>query len=141
MSWYLAVLKKYADFSGRARRKEYWMFLLFNAIFFIGAEIIEIVLLRTRLELVYRIIYIIIFLWYLAILVPAMAVLVRRLHDIGRSGRWFFIGLIPLIGVIWLIVLLATGSQPGKNQYGPNPKRESKKFKLSAGHSNPRLST
>jgi uncharacterized membrane protein YhaH (DUF805 family) len=58
----------------------------------------------------------------LAVLVPSLAVMIRRLHDIGKSGWWFFISFIPLIGSIWLLVLLVTDSQPGENQYGPNPK-------------------
>jgi uncharacterized membrane protein YhaH (DUF805 family) len=119
MSWYLTVLKKYAVFSGRARRKEYWMFALFNAIFAIVAVILDNVLGTASHDTGYGIIY---GLYILAVLLPTFAVLVRRLHDIGKSGWWFFISLIPLIGSIWLLVLLVTDSQLGENQYGPNPK-------------------
>ncbi len=119
MNWYLTVLKKYAEFSGRARRTEYWMFVLFNIIFSIVAIILDNVL-GTAIESVgYGLFYI---LYLLAVLLPSLAVTVRRLHDIGKSGGWIFIALIPLIGSIWLLVLLATDSQPGENQYGPNPK-------------------
>jgi uncharacterized membrane protein YhaH (DUF805 family) len=118
MSWYTAVLKKYAVFSGRARRKEYWMFVLFNVIFSFAAIILDLVLFsknnsQTRIFST---------LYSLAVLVPSIAVGVRRLHDIGKSGWWFFISLIPLIGSIWLLVLFVTDSQPGTNKYGPNPK-------------------
>jgi len=113
MNWYLAVLKNYAGFSGRARRKEYWMFVLFNTIFSIVALILDYIL---------ETVFIIYILYILAILIPALAVLVRRLHDIGKSGWWYFICLVPIIGGIWLLVLLVTDSTPGENQYGPNPK-------------------
>jgi uncharacterized membrane protein YhaH (DUF805 family) len=119
MSWYLAVLKKYAVFSGRARRKEYWMFVLFNLIFAIVAMILDNVLGTAIEDVGYGVFYL---LYVLAVLVPSLAVVVRRLHDIGKSGWWIFISLIPLIGGIWLLVLLVTDSQPGENQYGPNPK-------------------
>jgi len=119
MNWYLAVLKKYAVFSGRARRKEYWMFVLFNIIFTIVAVILDNVLGTAIEELGYGLFYIV---YGLAVIIPALAVTVRRLHDTGKSGWWIFISLIPFIGAIWLIVLLATDSQPGANQYGPNPK-------------------
>ncbi|MDZ7741584.1 MAG: DUF805 domain-containing protein [Bacteroidota bacterium] len=119
MDWYLKVLKQYADFSGRARRKEYWMFVLFNIIFLIVAGIIDNVIGLTVGELPYGVFY---FLYALAVLIPGIAVSVRRLHDIGKSGWMILIGLIPLIGAIWLIVLMVTDSNPGENQYGPNPK-------------------
>lgn len=130
MYWYLRVLKKYADFSGRARRKEYWMFFLFNTIFvFIAgildgtiAVILDATLGTNMIEIGYGLFYV---LYVLAIFVPALAVLVRRLHDIGKSGWWFFIFFIPIIGGFWLLFLLITDSQPGENQYGVNPKQKS----------------
>ena len=119
MNWYLTVLKKYAEFSGRARRKEYWMFVLFNIIFFIVAIILDNIL-GTAIENVgYGLFY---FLYGLAVIIPSLAVTVRRLHDTGKSGWWIFISLIPLIGGIWLLILLVTDSQPGENPYGPSPK-------------------
>jgi len=119
MNWYLKALKQYADFNGRARRKEYWMFVLFNMIFAIAAAILDNVLGTASPELGYGIIYGI---YSLAVLIPGIAVGVRRLHDIGKSGWMMFVALIPLVGFIWLIVLMATDSNPGDNQYGPNPK-------------------
>jgi uncharacterized membrane protein YhaH (DUF805 family) len=119
MNWYTSVLKKYAVFSGRARRKEYWMFFLFNVIFLIVALILDNVLGTTIGNAGYGLFY---FLYALAILLPSLAVGVRRLHDTGRSGWWFFIGLIPIIGGIWLLVLFCIEGTPGENTYGPNPK-------------------
>ncbi|MFX0046512.1 MAG: DUF805 domain-containing protein [Candidatus Hermodarchaeota archaeon] len=117
MRWYITVLKKYAVFSGRARRKEFWMFVLFNLIFTIVLGIIGRLLgLGPDNYSVLSTIY------GLAVLVPSIAVGVRRLHDTNRSGWWLFISLIPLAGAIVLIVFMAQDSQTGDNQYGPNPK-------------------
>ena len=124
MKWVMAGLKKYAVFTGRARRKEFWMFYLFIFVGVIVAIILDNVLGTTIESMRYKGMGYGLFtiLVYLAILIPTLAVVVRRLHDIGKSGWWICIGFIPLIGSIWLIVLLATDSQPGENQYGPNPK-------------------
>jgi len=119
MNWYLKVLKQYADFSGRARRKEYWMFVLFNMIFAIVAAILDNVLGIAMEGTGYGPLYGI---YALAVLIPGLAVAVRRLHDVGKSGWMILIALIPLIGAIWLLVLLVTDSNPGENQYGQNPK-------------------
>jgi uncharacterized membrane protein YhaH (DUF805 family) len=120
MNWYLAVLKKYAVFSGRARRKEYWMFVLFNLIFAIVAMILDNIL-KTAIEgSGYGLIYIV---YTLAVLLPGLGVSVRRLHDVGKSGWFLFIALIPIIGAIWLLVLMCTDGNPGKNEYGTNPKK------------------
>ena len=119
MKWYLKVLRQYADFNGRARRTEYWMFILFNLIFASIATVLDNVLGLTIGEFPYGYLY---FLYALAIIVPSLAVAVRRLHDIGKSGWMILVTLIPLIGAIWFLVLLVTDSKPGANQYGPNPK-------------------
>ena len=119
MNWYLKVLKQYADFSGRARRKEYWMFTLFNIIFIVVATVLDNVLGLTAGELPYGVFY---FLYALAILIPGLAVTVRRLHDVGKSGWMLLVVLIPLVGAIWLLILEVTDSNPGENQYGQNPK-------------------
>ena len=119
MNWYLKVLKDYAVFSGRARRKEYWMFVLFSMIFYIVAVILDNVLGTAIEDVRFGLFYI---LYYLAVLIPTLAVIVRRLHDVGKSGWMILISFIPLIGSIWLLVLLVTDSNPGENQYGPNPK-------------------
>jgi uncharacterized membrane protein YhaH (DUF805 family) len=113
MEWYLAVLKKYADFSGRARRREYWMFVLVNLV-------ISCVL--AGLAYVSSAFNVLSWIYTVAVLVPSFAVGTRRLHDTGRSGWWWLIGLIPLIGAIILIVFFCQDSAPGDNQYGPNPK-------------------
>lgn len=119
MNWYLKVLKQYADFSGRARRKEYWMFVLFNMIFAIVAMILDNVLGIAMEGIGYGPLY---GLYALAMLIPGLAVAVRRLHDVGKSGWMILIALIPLIGAIWLLVLMVTDSNAGENQYGQNPK-------------------
>lgn len=118
-NWYLKCLKQYADFSGRARRKEYWMFALFNMIFFIVAMILDNVLGLTVGELPYGAFY---FLYALAVLIPGLAVSVRRLHDVGKSGWMILISLIPIVGGIWLLVLMLTDSNPEENRFGANPK-------------------
>ncbi|MCZ6830741.1 MAG: DUF805 domain-containing protein [Gammaproteobacteria bacterium] len=113
MNWYIKVLKDYAVFSGRAQRAEYWMFLLFNSIIGLVLGFIEGVIAGTG---------IISGLYALAILIPSLAVLVRRLHDTGRSGWWFLIVFLPIIGYIVLLVFLVLDSQPEENRYGPNPR-------------------
>jgi uncharacterized membrane protein YhaH (DUF805 family) len=113
MEWYLKVIKNYVEFQGRARRKEYWNFLLFSFI-------VSIVLLI--LESVGNLPSVLSGLYSLAILLPSLAVTVRRLHDTGRSAWWLLIGLIPLIGAIILTVFMCLDSQESDNQYGPNPK-------------------
>lgn len=114
MNYYFDVLKKYAVFTGRARRSEYWYFVLFN---FIAAIIIGFIgaVLNDRDQTLSR-------LYSLAIFLPALGVTIRRLHDIGKSGWWIFMIFIPLVGAIILIVWEATEGQPGSNKYGPNPK-------------------
>ena len=122
MNWYLKVLKNFADFNGRARRKEYWMFTLFNLIFAVVAIILDSILGIGFEGIGYGPLYLI---YTLVVFIPGLAVLVRRLHDVGKSGWMFFIVLIPLIGAIWLLVLILTESNPGENKYGPNPKEVS----------------
>lgn len=113
MQWYMQVLKNYVGFQGRARRKEYWMFFLFNFLFTILFSIIEMMLgLGGILSGIYG----------LAVLLPSIAVSVRRLHDIGRTGWWMLLSFIPVIGLIVLLVFAVLDSQPGENKYGPNPK-------------------
>lgn len=119
MNWYLKVLKNYTNFSGRARRKEYWMFTLFNVIFAVAAVLLDNLLGLAFEGIGYGPIY---GLYLLATIIPGIAVSVRRLHDVDKSGWMILIGLIPLIGAIWLLVLFATEGTPGDNQYGPNPK-------------------
>lgn len=119
MNWYLTVLKKYATFSGRARRKEYWMFSLFHFIFAFVLGILDGVLgfisYETGLGILSS-------LYILATFLPSLAVLVRRLHDTDRSGWWVLIGIIPLIGPIVLLVFACLDSKVGENRFGSNPK-------------------
>ena len=112
-------MKNYGGFDGRARRKEYWMFTLFHIFFLIIAMILDNVLGIAIEGIGYGPIYI---LYVLAILIPALAVSVRRLHDIGKSGWMILIALIPIVGAIWLLVLMASDGNPGPNDFGPNPK-------------------
>ncbi len=112
MSWYIMVLKKYAVFDGRARRKEYWYFALFSFIISLVLGLIDQAIGINVLGSLYG----------LAVLLPAVGVSIRRLHDTGRSGWWLLIGLIPLIGTIILIIYMASDSQVGTNQYGSSPK-------------------
>jgi uncharacterized membrane protein YhaH (DUF805 family) len=122
MNWYLEVLKKYAVFSGRARRKEYWYFVLFNFIISIILSILDLVLGTFSPEVGMGILG---GLYFLGVLIPSFAVTVRRLHDRDRSGWWVLIGLIPLLGLIVLLVFMLQNSTPGQNQYGANPKEVS----------------
>jgi uncharacterized membrane protein YhaH (DUF805 family) len=119
MNYYLKVLQNYATFSGRARRSEYWYFALFNIIFAVVAMILDNVLGIAMEGVGYGPIY---GLYALAVLIPGLAVAVRRLHDVGKSGWMFLIFLIPLVGAIWLLVLFCTDSQQGNNKWGHNPK-------------------
>lgn len=119
MHWYVDVIKKYAVFEGRAHRQEYWMFFLFNLVIAVVLGIIDTALnLRAgsvgvgALGTIYS----------LALLIPGIAVAVRRLHDTSRSGWWLLLALIPIVGPIILLVFLATEGTPGENAYGPNPK-------------------
>ena len=117
MSWYLEAFKKYAVFSGRSRRKEYWYFVLFNIIVSIVLAGID-ALLGTFTSYIGLLSGI----YGLAVLIPTLALTVRRLHDIDRSGWWILIGLVPLIGAIVLLVFALMEGTPGNNRYGPNPK-------------------
>lgn len=119
MSWYIEVLKKYAVFGGRARRKEYWYFVLFNLIISIILAIVDNVTGSFSAEAGMGLLG---GLYMLAVLIPGIAVSVRRLHDTDRSGWWLLIVLVPLIGAIVLIIFMVLDSSPGENQYGPNPK-------------------
>jgi len=121
MSWYLMVLKKYAVFSGRARRKEIWYFVLISYIISTVLWWIDSLIETYQIDNLWTI-YVLFSLYGLAVLLPSIGVSIRRLHDTGRSGWWIFIGLIPLIGAIILLGFFVTDSQAGPNQYGPSPK-------------------
>jgi uncharacterized membrane protein YhaH (DUF805 family) len=117
MNWYLEVLKKYAVFDGRARRQEYWMFILISIIISVVLQVVE-GFVGLRMSSGYGILSSI---YSLAVLVPTIAVGVRRLHDTGRSGLWYLI-ILTCVGGIVLLVWFIQDSQPNSNQYGPNPK-------------------
>lgn len=119
MNWYLSVLRQYAVFKGRARRKEYWFFILFNLIASLLLTVVDFMTGSLNAELGMGLLS---GLYSLAVLIPSLAVTVRRLHDTGRTGWWLLIGLIPLIGAIVLLVFMLLDSQPGDNPYGANPK-------------------
>ena len=114
MNWYLAVLKNYVGFSGRAGRPEYWMFALFNFIIFAVLAILAVV---TRSP----IFFILLFLYDLAVIVPSLAVTWRRIQDTGRHGLWILLGLIPIVGPIILLVFTVMPGTPGPNEFGPDP--------------------
>lgn len=120
LKWYLTVLiDNYANFSGRARRQEYWMFVLFQIGLFILLGF-----LASAMEDLFEIQFfgIILVIYLLGTLIPWLAVNVRRLHDTGKSGGYLFVNLIPLIGRIWYIILMCSSGDNNSNMYGPDPK-------------------
>ena len=112
MNWYLEVLKKYVECTGRARRTEYWMFALVN---FIISLVLAFLLGRVLGGVIPA-------LYSLAVLLPSIAVTIRRLHDTGRTGWWWLIVFVPVIGWIVLLIFMVLDSDAGENQYGPSPK-------------------
>ena len=124
MNYFLNTLKNhYADFSGRARRSEYWYFTLFNMLGSIALLVLTVALSMVS-ETLGMVGYFVYIGWALALIVPGICVGIRRLHDIGKSGWWVLIGLIPFIGAIVLIVFMCTDSDSGVNAFGPNPKED-----------------
>lgn len=121
MNWFMQALQKYAVFTGRARRTEYWMFALFYVIGGVITSFVDVAL-GTYSEA--GSVGVINTLFLLVLFVPSLAVTVRRLHDTGRSGTWIFIGLIPLVGFIAMLIFTVQESEMGINRYGPNPKTE-----------------
>lgn len=122
--YFLDVIKNhYIDFEGRARRKQYWMYTLYNFIINFGIILIAVILfLATKADAIISIASIIIRIIGLALLLPSLGLTVRRLHDIGKSPWWILIIFIPLVGSIIYLVFLCTDSERGTNEYGPNPK-------------------
>jgi uncharacterized membrane protein YhaH (DUF805 family) len=120
MNWYLEVLTKYAVFSGRARRKEFWYFFLVNIIASILLMVIDAFTGSFNANVGMGLLGGI---YTLAVLIPGIAVSVRRLHDTGRKGWWLLICLVPLIGTIVLLVFTVQDSDPGENRFGSNPKK------------------
>jgi len=114
MNWFIeALTKKYATFTGRARRQEYWMFMLFYVLIYIGLFVIESIVGSFG---------ILVLIFALGMLVPSVAVTIRRLHDTDRSGWWILIAFVPVVGGIVLLVFMCLDGSSGANQYGPDPK-------------------
>jgi uncharacterized membrane protein YhaH (DUF805 family) len=109
---FMNVLKKYAEFSGRARRQEYWMFTLIYILMYAGLAVVEGMILGTPF---------ISSIFLLAMFLPTISVAIRRLHDTGRSGWWLLLSLIPIVSIV-LVVFMCLDSEEGDNDYGPNPK-------------------
>ncbi|QDT67034.1 DUF805 domain-containing protein [Calycomorphotria hydatis] len=120
MNYYLDVWKKYAKFDGRARGKEYWYFVLFNILISFVLGLID----GAIMEATDAPVGVLGLLYMLAALIPGIAVTIRRLHDTGRSGFWILISFIPLVGPLILLIFLAGSTQPGPNEYGPDPTLE-----------------
>ncbi|WP_329199957.1 MULTISPECIES: DUF805 domain-containing protein [unclassified Streptomyces] len=114
MHYYTDVLKRYADFDGRARRQEYWMFVLWN---------IPVVVVLMVIDFALDSYPVITWIYTLAVFLPSLGVSVRRLHDTGKSGWWYLISLVPFIGGIWMLILMATEGHRGANEYGQDPKQ------------------
>lgn len=124
MHWYLTVLKKYAVLDGRARRKEYWMFILYDiivslVIFVVGAVVGNAV---SEPGTSFGLGSLLLLIYLLGTLAPKLSVTVRRLHDTNHSALWLLVGLIPLIGPLVMLVLTLKAGDQGENQYGPDPK-------------------
>lgn len=113
MNWYLEAFRKFGQFEGRSRRQEYWMFFLFNILIAFALGIIENLINMNGIITGF---------YGLATLIPGLALSVRRLHDINKSGGYIFINLIPLAGVIWYLVLMCSEGTRGPNKYGSDPK-------------------
>lgn len=118
MYWFTASLRKYATFGGRASRSEYWYFFLVYALIFVGLAVIDALFgtfdMRQGIGLFTG-------LFALATALPSVAVGVRRMHDIGRSGWWLLVSLVPVVGLIWLLIYAAREGEPGPNAWGAKP--------------------
>jgi uncharacterized membrane protein YhaH (DUF805 family) len=117
MRWYFQALRKYAVFAGRARRKEYWVFELAHFPIIVALVFVGKVIHSANLGLLPS-------LYILAVLIPSLASLVRRLHDTNRSGWWVFINLVPLVGPLIILSFTVTNGNTGANRFGPDPKIE-----------------
>jgi len=119
MKWYFKAVRKYAVFAGRAQRKEFWTFFLTNLLIALSLGGIDILLGTWNPDDRFGLVS---FIFEVVILIPTIAVSIRRLHDTNRSGWQYLILFIPLIGWIYFLVLMGENSQPSENRYGPNPK-------------------
>jgi uncharacterized membrane protein YhaH (DUF805 family) len=123
MYWYKRVILYYFQFTGRSRRKEFWMFTLFNIPFLLTAILLDNLLGTTSPNLELPIGFLTIS-YYCFIFIPSMSVSIRRLHDIGKSSWYYIISFIPFVGGILMIVAMCIEGQPHTNQWGTNPKEE-----------------
>lgn len=119
MDWYLEALKKYAVFEGRARRKEYWFFILFNVLISMALGFVDRFIGNVNPETGIGVLSGI---YTLGVMIPGIAVSVRRLHDTGRSGWWLLITFLPIIGAIIFFYFMVLDSDTESNEYGPSPK-------------------
>ncbi len=119
MNWYLMVLKRYFDFSGRSQRAEYWYFALGNLIVGFILGFIDGIMGANAQQ---GGIGVLTMIYFLGILIPSLAVSVRRLHDTGRTGWWVFVAIIPILGPLLLLYFYVLDGEPGANAYGPDPK-------------------
>jgi uncharacterized membrane protein YhaH (DUF805 family) len=130
MNWYLKALKQFKNYKGRARRKEFWMFTLFHVLIILVITLINFLLKYITndfegKDLIVQIIGTVMGIYILAMLIPSLSLTVRRLHDVDKSGWMILISFIPIIGGIWLLILMLTDSSSNENQYGVNPKEAS----------------
>lgn len=121
MEWFIYALQRFRDFEGRSRRREFWYFALFHFILSIGAAFLDNLFGFTDLGTESGPIQV---LFILIMLIPAIAVSVRRLHDIDKSGFWYLLIFVPIIGWIWLLIFFLQEGTYGPNKYGPDPKEE-----------------
>ncbi len=119
MHWYLEVFKRFSDYSGRSRRKEFWYFMLFHFIILFSLASLQENYIDSKANDVFSVL---LGVYLLIVFIPFFGVIVRRLHDSGKSGWYLFIYLVPIVGPITTIVLLCFDSEYGPNKYGDNPK-------------------
>ena len=121
MKYYIKALLNFSNFHGRSTSREFWYFCLFNLLLQIITFIIDIAF-KLSFSILFYSIGVTSFLYTLVTIIPGLAISVRRLHDIGKSGCFLFLPIIPIVGAIWLLILFCSNSQPGENNWGPNPK-------------------
>jgi len=121
VEWYLLPWQRFAEFSGRSRRREYWIFALYNVVIFFVLYLAGVGFALMHQPGIGAFMYILYFAYALTALIPALACGVRRLHDTTRSGWWILLGFVPVVNIA-LIVLLVLNGHPGSNRYGPDPK-------------------
>ena len=121
MEWFIYALQRFRDFEGRSRRREFWYFTLFHILLSIGAVFLDNLFGFTGLAIETGPIQL---LYILIMLIPAIAVSVRRLHDIDKTGFWYLLIFLPILGWIWLLIFFLREGTYGPNKYGPDPKEE-----------------